>query len=257
MHRLASDGGFPDLPVPEMTTPELVLFPDATALCEGVAARWLDDVAAAARAGELYRVALPGGRIAKTFMECAAKTAREARLPFGHVEFFWGDERCVPPDHADSNFLLASDALLRPLGIAGSRIHRMRGELDPAKAAEIAEAELRSVCPSAPDGQPRLDLVILGMGEDAHVASLFPGAPSSVTAATGTCIPVIGPKPPPQRITLTFPAIRAAKAVWVLVTGQAKEEALHRSLAPGASTPLGRVLAERPVTLFCADLRLP
>ena len=240
-----------------MTPPELVLFPDARTLCEGVAARLLGAVAAAARAGEPHRVALPGGRIAKTFMECAAKTALEARLPYGHVEFFWGDERCVPPDHADSNFLLASDALLRPLGIAGSRIHRMRGELDPAKAAEIAEDELRSVCPSGPDGQPRLDLVILGMGEDAHVASLFPGAPASVTASTATCIPVIGPKPPPRRVTLTFPAIRAAKAVWVLVTGQAKEEALHRSLAPGASTPLGRVLAERPVTLFCADLRLP
>lgn len=211
-----------------MTTPELVLFPDARALCEAVAARWSDAVAAAARSGETHRVALPGGRIAKTFMECAAKTAREARLPFGHVEFFWGDERCVPPDHADSNFLLASEALLRPLGIAEERIHRMRGELDPAEAARIAEAELRSVCPGAPDGQPRLDLVVLGMGEDAHVASLFPGAPASVTDATATCIPVIGPKPPPRRITLTFPAIRAAKTVWVLVTGPAAGDPLLR-----------------------------
>ena len=100
-----------------------------------------------------------------------------------------------------------------------------------------------------------LDLVLLGMGEDGHVASLFPGAPAEVTTSAATFLPVIGPKPPPQRVTLTYPVIRAARTVWVVVSGAAKEAALRASLSPGAGTPLGRVLAERRATIFCAEVR--
>ena len=93
------------------------------------------------------------------------------------MDFFWGDERCVPPNHPDSNYRLADDALLRPLGIGPERLHRIYGELEPAVAARAAEAELRAAGPVPPTEQPVLDLVLLGMGEDGHVASLFPDAP--------------------------------------------------------------------------------
>jgi 6-phosphogluconolactonase len=99
---------------------------------------------------------------------------------------------------------------------------------------------------------PVLDLVLLGMGEDAHVASLFPGAPAEVVESAACYLPVTGPKPPPQRITLTFRTIRAAKTVWVLVGGAGKEAVLIQSLAPGADTPLARVLAGRSATIFLA-----
>jgi 6-phosphogluconolactonase len=95
-------------------------------------------------------------------------------------------------------------------------------------------------------------LVLLGMGEDAHVASLFPGAPAEVVNSSATYLPVIGPKPPPQRISLSYPAIVAAKDVWVLVSGAGKERALRESLQPHATTPLGRVLTARSATIFVA-----
>ena len=233
-------------------TPELCSYPDAAALSAAVARRWLDLIAAASATGERHRVALAGGRIAKDFMAAATTLARERGQSVAGVDFFWGDERCVPPEHPDSNFLLASQALLQPLGISPERIHRIRGEAVPALAARAAEAELRAFCPVVRQGQPVLDLVLLGMGEDGHVASLFPGAPSEVVNSSATFFPVIGPKPPPQRITLSYPAIGAAKIVWVLVFGAGKEKALRESLGAGAVTPLGRVLAGRPATIFAA-----
>jgi 6-phosphogluconolactonase len=232
--------------------PELFSYPDATALSAAVARRWLALVASATAAGERHRVALAGGRIAKDFMTAAAALAKDQAQSLAGVDFFWGDERCVPPEHPDSNFLLASQAMLQPLGIASERIHRIRGEADPALAAREAAAELRTHCPAGPHGQPILDLVLLGMGEDGHIASLFPGAPSEVVNSSATYLPVVGPKPPPQRITLSFPAIGAARLVWVLVFGAGKENALRESLASATATPLGRVLAGRSATIFSA-----
>lgn len=232
--------------------PELFDFPNGTALATDVARRWVDLAAAAAARHEPFRVALSGGRIARDFMVAVAAEARSRGLSPEAVDFFWGDERCVPPAHADSNYLLAEESLLKPLGIPAHRIHRIRGEADPAVAAREAEAELRSICPPDAQGVPMLDLVLLGMGEDAHVASLFPGAPQEVVESTACYLPVIGPKPPPQRISLSFRAIHAARTVWVLVSGTGKESVLLQSLAPGAVTPLARVISHRPATIFLA-----
>jgi 6-phosphogluconolactonase len=102
-------------------------------------------------------------------------------------------------------------------------------------------------------GQPILDLVFLGMGEDGHVASLFPGAPESVVAGPATYVPVIGPKPPPQRVSLTYGSLLAAREVWVLASGKGKETAWKESKA-GPGTPLGRVLAGRIQTRVFTDI---
>ncbi len=232
--------------------PELFDFPNAAALAADVARRWVDEAANAAARNMPFRVALSGGRVAKDFMAAVAVEARRRRLSPDAVDFFWGDERCVPPDHVDSNYLLAEENLLKPLGIPAQRIHRLKGEAHPATAAREAEAELRAICPADAQGRPVLDLVLLGMGEDAHVASLFPGAPASVAESTACYLPVIGPKPPPQRLTLTFHTIQAARMIWVLVSGTGKEAVLLQSLAPGADTPLARVLRSHLATIFLA-----
>ena len=240
-----------------MNRSELIPFPDTETLVQQVAGRWLDAVDAAAASGKPFHVALSGGRVAGRFMAAAhvLGTARGAR--WDNVHFHWGDERCVPPDHADSNYKLAQLALLDPAGIDAARRHRLRGELPPEEAAHLAEVELARVTGTASGGVPVLDLVFLGMGEDGHVASLFPGAPEAVVTSTRWVIPVIGPKPPPQRLSLTFQVLAAAKEVWVLASGAGKEEALQESLRIGGSTPLAHLLSLRSRTRIMTDLPLP
>ena len=240
-----------------MNRSELIPFPDTETLVQQVAGRWLDAVDAAAASGKPFHVALSGGRVAGRFMAAAhvLGTARGAR--WDNVHFHWGDERCVPPDHADSNYKLAQSALLDPAGIDAARRHRLRGELPPEEAARLAEVELARVTGTVSGSVPVLDLVFLGMGEDGHVASLFPGAPQSVVTSTGWVIPVIGPKPPPQRLSLTFQVLAAAKEVWVLASGAGKEEALKESLRIGGNTPLAQLLSLRSHTRIMTDLPLP
>lgn len=147
--------------------------------------------------------------------------------------------------------------MLDPAGIAVEQQHRLRGELPPNEAAHLAEVELARVTGTASGSLPVLDLVFLGMGEDGHVASLFPGAPESVVSSSRWVIPVIGPKPPPQRLSLTFQVLAAAKDVWVLASGVGKEEALKESLRIGGNTPLAQLLSLRSQTRIMTDLPLP
>lgn len=231
-----------------MQNPELLSFPNADELARAVAAAWLEEVAAAARAGRAHCVALSGGRITQKFFAAVVALLREGRragnpnfrdgnmpsLP--NVHFFWADERCVPPTDAESNFRMADEFLFQPLGIAPEKIHRIRGELPPAAGAELAAKELSLVA-------PRLDLVLLGMGEDGHVASLFPGEPEADRANPAVFRAVANsPKPPSERVTLGYAAIAAAGQVWVLASGAGKEVALRESLSLAGRTPLARVL---------------
>ncbi len=235
----------------------LTRLPDDVALATHVADLWLDQIANAERTGSAYRVALAGGRITRRFLATAADRARVRGLSLEGVDFFWGDERCVPTEDAESNFRLAWETLLEPAGVPESRIHRVLGELDPGAAAALAEQEIRRVMGVFGDTMPVLDLVFLGMGEDAHVASLFPGAASSVTESECVYVGTTGPKPPPKRVSLTYRAIAAAREVWVLASGAGKQEALEQSMSPGpgaVETPLGRVLRERSATRIFTDI---
>jgi 6-phosphogluconolactonase len=171
----------------------------------------------------------------------------------GAVHFFWSDERCVPSDDPESNFCVAHDLLLNPLRIPGEQIHRVRGEEPPALAAAQAETELRRIAPSK-GGQPLLDLVFLGMGEDGHVASLFPGESEKTMASQAVYRPVVAVKPPPQRITMGYATIAAARQTWVLASGADKEVALRESLAPAGQTPLARVLRSRRQTKIFTNI---
>ena len=148
-----------------MGTFGLLTFSAAQALANTVAARWLDELEAARRGPQPYCVALSGGRIARAFFLAVTSQARERGLELRWVHFFWGDERCVAPTDPESNFGMARECLLGPLGIPDAQIHRTRGEAPPEMAAAEAEAELRAIAPPGQGGQPVLDLVFLGMGE--------------------------------------------------------------------------------------------
>jgi 6-phosphogluconolactonase len=173
------------------------------------------------------------------------------------VHFFWADERCLPPDNAENNFKTANELLFAPLGIAEENIHRLKGELAPEIAVGQANSEILRVVPKNATGLPVLDLILLGMGEDGHVASLFPHAAPEVekTETPYLFIPT-SPKPPPQRISLSYAAIAAAKEVWVLASGRGKEQALKDSVAKNSLTPLGKVLHARTQTKIFTDISI-
>ena len=158
---------------------ELISFSDEAALAEAAAARWLDAIEGAG--GRQFCVALSGGRSARRFFSAVVAQSRLRKTDWVRVHFFWADERCVPADHPESNYKNARQELLLPMGIADSRVHRIPGELLPRQAAAWATSELQRWVPSNNSGVPILDFVLLGMGEDGHVASLFPGGPVAVS----------------------------------------------------------------------------
>ena len=232
-----------------MKKTELISFASADELAQAVASAWLDEIESANRAGKRYCVALSGGRIAQKFFASVVEQAKARKigdgdtpsLP-GKVHFFWADERCVPPDDAESNFAIAQKFLFAPLKIADTQIHRIRGEDSPEAAAKAASIEISKIAPVNENGQPVLDLIFLGMGEDGHVASLFPGEPDVLILDKATYRAVKNsPKPPQNRVTLNYAAIAAAREVWVLVSGTGKEAALRESLISKGRTPLARV----------------
>jgi 6-phosphogluconolactonase len=240
-----------------MPNHELFSFATDDALAGAVASRWLDELAAQADDPTPFYVALSGGRIAKKFFAAVAERALTRSVSFGHVHFFWADERCVPPTDAESNFGLAKAHLLDPLAIPPDKIHRVRGEISPSRAAAEAEAEICRIAPVNGSGQPVLDLILLGMGEDGHVASLFPGVLEEVVRSKSVYLPVVASKPPPQRITINFAALAAARQVWVLASGAGKESALRESLSRDGRTPLARVLQARERTMIFTDMAGP
>jgi len=226
---------------------KLLSFATADELVHVAANAWLDEVETAHRAKKSHCVALSGGRITRKFFTATAEQNQTRKVSFASVHFFWADERCVPPADHDSNYKLANELLFAPLQIPANQIHRIRGEDSPQAAVIIAEAELRRIAPADKNDQPVLDLIFLGLGEDGHVASLFPNAGAEITASTAPFLFVENsPKPPPRRISLSYAALQAAKAVWVLASGTGKERILQVSLAAGGQTPLARVIQSRP-----------
>jgi 6-phosphogluconolactonase len=167
------------------------------------------------------------------------------------VEFFWADERCVPPTDPESNFKMANELLFAPLNIAAERIHRLRGEENPAVTVKVAAEELFRIAKINDEQQPVFDMIFLGMGEDGHIASLFPDTPAKIMDIFVPFLVVENsPKPPPTRISLSYKTIFAAKNIWILVSGAGKAAALRDSLSTNGRTPMARVIAARPAKIF-------
>ena len=212
---------------------------DDEALASAAAERVTSLIEASIAARQAAHVCLSGGRTPRRLYERLADPSRpwRPRIDWTRVHVFWTDERQVPPDHADSNFGMAYRALLSQVPIPAAQVHRMRGELpDPAAAAR----EYERLLPQA------LDVLLLGLGEDAHIASVFPGSPllddAPGPAKAGPHVPKSGPRVPmgvgavwvehlnAWRITLTPSALLNARAIVVLVSGASKAEALRAAL---------------------------
>jgi len=158
-----------------------------------------------------------------------------AQVGWEHVHFFWGDERCVPPGHAESNYRMADEALLSHIPIPTGNIHRVHGELSAKEAAQDYEDELRLFFGSE---TPHFNLILLGLGRDGHTASLFPGTPTVREKAHWVAAVSHNIPPPPlvDRVTLTLPVLNAATQMLFLASGAEKAErlaqVLHGSFQP-------------------------
>jgi 6-phosphogluconolactonase len=216
---------------------EILVEPDAEAAARLVAERLAD----VARTGG--QVALTGGSTPERAYELAAELERD----WSRVELWWGDERCVPPEHEWSNFGMAKAALLDRLDARPAAVHRMRGELGRDAGAEEYERELASL--------EAFDLVLLGLGPDGHVASLYPNQPTLDEATRRAIAAEAHLDPYVDRITLTLPTLRAAREVLFLIAGESKAEAAARALAaePSHGTPGSLVRAELGPTRAVLD----
>ena len=237
-----------------MTQPEVIRFSSDLALADAAASDWLQLVPIGANASRPWLVALSGGRIVRRFFQASVALCTSRNLSLDAVHFFWGDERCVPPDHAESNYAIARAELLDPLKISEQNIHRIHGEETPESAARAAADALQCIAAASANELPAFDLIFLGMGEDGHVASLFPGESSAAADSPALYRPVVAAKPPPNRITIGYHVIAAARRVWVLASGPGKIDALRKSLSPEGRTPLARVIRSRQQTRIFTDI---
>lgn len=209
------------------------------------------------RRGDLrqpFGIALSGGRIAQPFYDCIVKLVQESPTNFDEVHFFWADERCVPALSPESNYSTAWKHLLEPLRIPQHNIHRILADRDVKFGVDEAEAELCRLMPLNSIAQPVLDLILLGMGEDGHVASLFPEENAEFVNDDRVYRQVVATKPPPNRITLGYQPILAAREVWVLASGIGKISAFRSLLAGDERLPIARVAAGRTQTLVFQDI---
>jgi 6-phosphogluconolactonase len=233
---------------------ELHRFPNRDALARAAADQWLDQIARQSDR-DLY-AAISGGRISRNFFSALAESSQTRGIPLENIHFFWADERCVPPDDPESNYGMAQELLFGPLNLNVNHIHRIKGELDSMRAAAQAEVEFMEIVPKNQQGESCLDFVFLGMGEDGHVASLFPEEPDELMREAAVYRPVKSLKPPPNRVTLDYGPILAAGNVWALVSGAGKEPVLKAALEESGKTPLAKILQKRERTVIFTDTEI-
>jgi 6-phosphogluconolactonase len=221
-----------------------VVLPSREAVTTAAADAIVAAAATAIAARGRFSLVLSGGSTPRALYALLASPPYASRVDWSRTDVFWGDERCVPPDQTDSNFRMAREALLDHVPIPAARIHRMRGEDAPVQAAAAYEAELRAIFP---DGAPRFDVVLLGMGDNGHTASLFP----HLTAVRETARWVVAEyvaEVSMWRLTLTPPALDAAARVMFIVVGKDKAPMLKRILEGPRDVDLLPAQAISPTT---------
>lgn len=214
---------------------DIRIYPDPQVLYRAAADYFLSLAAACISENGLFSVVLSGGSTPRAVHQLLAEPKFGGKLNWNRIYIFWGDERCVPPEHQHSNYRMARETLLDHVPVTEENIYRIHGELPPVRAAELYEADLRSFFTErAGYGEistpPVFDLVFLGMGEDGHTASLFPGSPDP-TEIQRWVVPVEHHQPPAplvDRVTLTPLLINAASHVVFLITGSTKAQMVAR-----------------------------
>lgn len=236
--------------------PEVLIRKDSEALALAAADRLVEIGNQAVKAKDRFNLVLAGGSTPQVMYQTLASDEFRHQLDWKKVHIFWGDERCVPPDDPLGNYHMARQALLDPLAIPGENIHRMAGELEPDLAAKNYNHELQHHF-----GQvdfPLFDFILLGLGQDGHTASLFPGSMAVLEREKWVAAVEHVTPPPPfvPRITLTVPVINAAAHVLFLVSGADKAEILGRVLqheAPDPDLPASLIYPKRGSLTWMID----
>ncbi len=230
----------------EQQSPEVVILPDPAGLAEEGARRFVAAAAGAIAARGQFNVALAGGSTPAGLYRALASPPYRDQVDWRWVFVYFGDERCVPPDHPDSNYRMARETLLDHVLLPRANVFRMAGELPPQEAADSYTRILREDFRIHGGSLPRFDLILLGMGDDGHTASLFPGMAALAERwrlVVATEVPAYV-RPAVARVTLTLPFLNAAAQVMFLVAGAAKMEAVRAVLtgpAPADLLPARRV----------------
>jgi 6-phosphogluconolactonase len=210
---------------------EVKILPDNAALAQAGAQEFHRLAEAAVQERGRFSVALSGGNTPRTVYSLLASEHKE--LPWDRIHIFFGDERHVPPDHPDSNFRMASESLLSIVPIPEKNVHRIHAELDAEAAAAEYDQQLVNFFKLTNHDWPRFDLIFLGIGDDGHTASLFPGS-EALTEISRRVTANWVEKFKAFRITLTFPVLNNAAEVDFLVSGAGKAQILSEVLRPGA-----------------------
>ena len=199
------------------------VFPDSPAVARAAAEIIAEAAAARAAQGRNFTLVLSGGSTPKLLYELLAKEPYRGRIDWPRVEIYFGDERAVPPDHPDSNFKMADEALLAHVPLKPENVHRMRGEIDPNEAAIEYGRMLK-----ARFGDAGPDVTLLGMGDDGHTASLFPSTPAVDETHHRTVAQFVEKSTtgPSWRITTTAPFLNRSEQVLALITGASKDDRL-------------------------------
>jgi 6-phosphogluconolactonase len=205
---------------------------DPAALARRAAQYFVEMAQEAVAAQGCVRIALSGGSTPKAAFELLADPDQpwRNRMPWQDLEVYWVDERCVPPDDAESNYRMTREALLDHVPMRPEQIHRIEGELEPAAAAARYESELRNCFRLENAEMPRFDLVALGMGDDGHTASIFPHT-AAVHEMSRLAAANYLPQKDAWRVTLTWPVINHARSVFFLIAGAEKAAVLREVLA--------------------------
>lgn len=209
----------------------IVISKDANTVAKRVAHDLTEAARLAAGAQRRFCVALSGGTTPRLLYQHLASAQLVKQVPWENLEFFWGDERCVPPDASDSNFRMTREAMLDHVPVKAQQVHRIHGETPPEQESQRYAAEIRQFVPTPRDGLPRFDWVLLGMGDDGHTASLFPD--QDLSDANDLCGVAQHPKTGQRRVSFTYDLLNAASHVAFLVTGANKADML--------ATIIGRV----------------
>ncbi|GAB4521183.1 MAG: 6-phosphogluconolactonase [Anaerolineales bacterium] len=213
-------------------------YPTPEVLAEAAAAHIVRGLWQAIQQRGRATLVLSGGNTPRATYERLARTPYVTALPWQKVEIFFGDERCVPPDADDSNYRMASESLLNRLPLLPENIHRMAGELPPVQAAAAYEATLRAHLATS----PRFDVVLLGLGNDGHTASLFPDTAAlheNERLVVANFVPTLSA----WRLTMTFTALAGGQEIYFLVAGDAKRAILQAIQKNPLAYPAGRVHA--------------
>lgn len=216
-----------------MNKRDVIICPGADDLCRQAAAEFVRLAKESQHDRGRFAVALSGGSTPRALYSLLAAPEYTEEIFWPQVHLFWGDERCVSPDHAESNYRMVRESLLSKIQIPGANVHRMAGEKEPHVAAAEYEEKLKDFFQLTAGAFPRFDLIFLGMGEDGHTASLFPGSDALKEMKRLVVAPYVE-KLNAYRLTLTLPVLNHGAAVLFLITGAGKAAVVKEILRDGS-----------------------